>query len=90
MERKEAKRSKRRERGRMRKRKRKQRWRERKKKEEEERKTAGVERRESWEVEEEEDTLASCAQAEKCPKSAATWRSLGDNLKRWRLQNWGQ
>ena len=45
MERKEAKRSKRRERGRMRKRKRKQRWRERKKKEEEERKTAGVERR---------------------------------------------
>lgn len=89
MERKEAKRSKRRERGRMRKRKRKQRWRERKKKEEES-KTAGVERRESWEVEEEEDTLASCAQAEKCPKNAATWRSLGDNLKRWRLQNLGQ
>lgn len=89
MERKEAKRSKRRERGRMRKRKRKQRWRERKKKEEES-KTAGVERRESWEVEEEEDTLASCAQAEKCPKNAATWRSLGDNLKRWRLQNSGQ
>ena len=56
MERKEAKRSKRRERGRMRKRKRKQRWRERKKKEEES-KTAGVERRESWEVEEEEEIL---------------------------------
>jgi len=57
MERKEARRSKRRERGRMRKRKRKQKWRERKKKEEEERKTAGVERRESWEVEEEEEIL---------------------------------
>ena len=86
MERREAKRSKRRERGRMRKR--KQRWREKKDKrrgrgKQQEYKGGRVRR---W-----RKTRYSCflgtgrEMSKKCP----TWRSLGDNLTGWRLQNWG-
>lgn len=36
------------------------------------------------------DIHISVHRQENVPKLLATWRSLGDNLTRWRLQNWGQ
>lgn len=61
-----------------------------KEKEEEESKTAGVERRESWRWRKKRILLLHVHRQKNVQKMPPHGGSLGDNLKRWRLQNSGQ